>query len=233
MQAIERFAADVAHELRNPMTSIRSAVETLELVKDGSARTRLLGILDQDVGRMDRLITDISNASRLDAEMARESPSPVDLGRMLALVGEFYEATRRPGEPAVRYLGPERGDALLVSGREGPLSQVFRNLIDNARSFSPPGGEVRVSVTPGREEVVAAVEDDGPGMPEENLETIFQRFYTARPKGAAFGGNSGLGLAIARQIVEAHGGRVWAENRRVGGTVRGARFMIALPRAAR
>jgi two-component system sensor histidine kinase ChvG len=233
MQAIERFAADVAHELRNPMTSIRSAVETLELVKDGSARTRLLGILDQDVGRMDRLITDISNASRLDAEMARESPSPVDLGRMLAQVGEFYEATRRPGEPAVRYLGPERGDALLVSGREGPLSQVFRNLIDNARSFSPPGGEVRVSVTPGREEVVATVEDDGPGMPEENLETIFQRFYTARPKGAAFGGNSGLGLAIARQIVEAHGGRVWAENRRVGGTVRGARFMIALPRAAR
>jgi two-component system, OmpR family, sensor histidine kinase ChvG len=231
MRAIERFAADVAHELRNPMTSIRSAVETLELVKDPAPRARLLKVLQQDVGRMDRLITDISNASRLDAELARESPSPLDLGRLLADICSFYEATRRPGEVAVRFTPPAPADRLHVSGREGPLSQVIRNLVDNARSFSPPGGEVRVSLRRGKGEVVTFVDDDGPGMPPENLETVFERFYTSRPKGAAFGGNSGLGLAIARQIVEAHGGRIWAENRTEDGAVAGARFCVALPAA--
>jgi len=230
MQAIERFAADVAHELRNPMTSIRSAVETLDLVKTVEARDRLLRILGQDIGRMDRLITDISNASRLDAELARESPSPLDLNQLLAQVCEFYEATRKPGEVGVR-LVDQAPEPVHVLGREGPLSQVVRNLIDNARSFSPPGGEVRVSLRRGRAEAVVCVDDDGPGMPPENLETVFQRFYTSRPKGAAFGGNSGLGLAIARQIAEAHGGRIWAENRLAGQEVAGARFSIALPLA--
>jgi two-component system sensor histidine kinase ChvG len=231
MRAIERFAADVAHELRNPMTSIRSAVETLEIVKEPTARARLLRVLNLDVGRMDRLITDISNASRLDAELAREPPSPVDLSRLLADICAFYEATRKPDEVKVRFVSTRGPEAGRVLGREGPLSQVVRNLIDNARSFSPRGGEVRVSLRRVRGEILIQVDDDGPGMPPENLETVFQRFYTARPRGAAFGGNSGLGLAIARQIIDAHGGRIWAENRMEGERVAGARFAISLPPA--
>jgi two-component system sensor histidine kinase ChvG len=231
MGAIERFAADVAHELRNPMTSIRSAVETLEIVKADAPRQRLLGILQQDVNRLDRLITDISNASRLDAELARDAPAVLDLGRLLADISGFYEATVRPGETHVRFLEPGGPERMKVMGREGPLSQVFRNLIDNARSFSSPDGEVRISIQQGRDEVRVFVDDDGPGIPAENMETIFERFYTSRPKGAAFGGNSGLGLAIARQIVETHGGRIWATNRGEPGRVAGARFVVSLPRA--
>ncbi len=231
MRAIERFAADVAHELRNPMTSIRSAVETLELVKTAAPRTRLLQVLQKDVDRMDRLITDISNASRVDAELARETPTPLDLTRLLADICGLYEATRKPGEIPVRFIDPGAPEPRLISGREGPLSQVFRNLVDNARSFSPAGGEVRVGLRANRDEIVAFVDDDGPGLPAESLEKVFQRFYTSRPKGAAFGGNSGLGLAIARQIVDAHGGRIWAENREREGVVTGARFCVALPTA--
>jgi two-component system sensor histidine kinase ChvG len=231
MEAIERFAADVAHELRNPMTSMRSAVETLDIVKDVPARERLLRILAQDVGRLDRLITDISNASRLDAELARESPRNLDLGRLAADICAFYEATRKTADAHVRFLPADLGHALTVLGREGPLGQVLRNLVDNARSFSSPGGEVRVAVVRVGNEVRISVEDDGPGMPPENLETVFERFYTARPQGVAFGGNSGLGLAIARQIVETHGGRIWAENRMVAGAVAGARFVVAVPAA--
>ena len=231
MEATERFAADVAHELRNPMTSIRSAVETLALVKQAAPRERLLAILQHDVGRLDRLITDISNASRLDAELAREAPKPLDLARLLGDVCELHEATAKAGDTRFRFIAPTPPGPIRVLGREGPIGQVIRNLVDNARSFSPPGGEVRLSVARGKGEVVAAVEDDGPGMPPENLETVFERFYTSRPKGAAFGDNSGLGLAIARQIVEAHGGRIWAENRQAGGRVVGARFVVALPSA--
>jgi two-component system sensor histidine kinase ChvG len=228
MEAIERFAADVAHELRNPMTSMRSAVETLEIVNDPPAREKLLRILAQDVGRLERLITDISNASRLDAELARESPRVLDLARLLADICSFYEATTRPGEIGVGFTPPASGGPVNVLGREGPLGQVIRNLVDNARSFSPPGGEVRVGLALAHREAFMTVEDDGPGIPPENLETVFERFYTSRPKGAAFGGNSGLGLAIARQIVEAHGGRIWAENRTAAGSVTGARFVVAL-----
>jgi two-component system sensor histidine kinase ChvG len=225
MDAIESFAADVAHEIRNPLTSIRSAIETLDLVKDAKARERLLGILKQDVQRLDRLVTDISNASRLDAELSREAPRMVDLGHLLFEICALYEASANQGEPHVRFLDPNLIEPVLVSGREGPLGQVFRNLIDNARSFSADGGEVRVSVTHSRGEALVFVDDDGPGIPPENLETVFERFYTSRPKGAAFGGNSGLGLSIARQIVEAHGGKIHAENRPEGG----ARFVVALP----
>jgi two-component system sensor histidine kinase ChvG len=229
MEAIERFAADVAHEIRNPLTSIRSAVETLELVENPAARERLLAILKQDVGRLDRLITDISNASRLDAELSRDPARPVALDRLLREIVSLYETVRRDGEASVRLL-VEGADGLTVSGREGPLSQVFRNLIDNARSFSPPGGEVRVTVSRERNMAVIKVDDDGPGMPPENLETVFERFYTSRPKGAAFGGASGLGLSIARQIVAAHGGAIHAENRTdTGGMVTGARFIVAIP----
>ncbi len=230
MDAIEAFAADVAHEIRNPLTSLRSAVETLELVKDPSARDRLLGILQQDVQRLDRLVTDISNASRLDAELSRDSPKVMDLARLLSEVASLYHATAMPGAVDVRFVAIEAMEPVLVSGREGPLGQVFRNLIDNARSFSPHGGEVRVAVSQARGQAIATVEDDGPGIPAENLETVFDRFYTSRPKGAAFGGNSGLGLSIARQITAAHGGTIRAENRlRPDGSVAGARFTVVLP----
>ncbi|HEX5775792.1 MAG TPA: HAMP domain-containing sensor histidine kinase, partial [Caulobacteraceae bacterium] len=225
MDAIEAFAADVAHEIRNPLTSIRSAVETLALVKDDKARSRLMGILKQDVQRLDRLVTDISNASRLDAELSREDPRNVDLAHLLFEICALYEASAAKGEPHVRYLDPDLIEPVTVSGREGPLSQVFRNLIDNARSFSPKDGEVRISLSHWRGSAMVSVEDDGPGIPPENLETVFERFYTSRPKGVAFGGNSGLGLSIARQIVEAHGGEIHAENR-LGG---GARFVVTLP----
>ena len=237
LDAIDRFAADVAHEIKNPLTSIRSAVETLEMAPpDSPVRNRLMGILKSDVRRMDRLITDISNASRIDAELSREAPRSVALDRLLTDIVGTYTLEETGDAPSVSLELPTGGDGVLVSGRESPFGQVFRNLIDNARSFSPAGGVVRVRLTrevtdrSGRTAAVVRVEDDGPGIPAENLETIFERFYTARPRGQAFGGNSGLGLSIARQIVEAHGGRIRAENR-LGpdGAVLGARFTVTLP----
>lgn len=238
IDAIERFAADVAHEIRNPLTSLRSAVETLGLVQDPTARDRLMAVLQNDVQRLDRLVTDISNASRLDAELSRETPSPVDLRRLAGDVVGLYQATERPGEARVVFQPAEGLETLLVSGQEGALGQVMRNLIDNARSFSAPGGEVRVGLGRQRGQALLSVEDDGPGIPSDNLETIFQRFYTSRPKGTAFGGNSGLGLSIVRQIVQAHGGAVHAENRQVDpanpdSAICGARFVVSLPEARR
>jgi two-component system sensor histidine kinase ChvG len=234
MDAIEGFAADVAHEIRNPLTSIRSAVETLDLISDADARVRLTNILKQDVGRLDRLITDISNASRLDAELSREEPRPLDLGKLLAEIASLYAQAAKPGDPPVQFIPPDGDAPLMIRVREGPLSQVFRNLIDNARSFtalsSEPNPRVRLTLRRASRQAIAAVEDDGPGLPAENLETVFERFYTARPKGAVFGSHSGLGLSIARQIVEAHGGKIHAENRTdADGRVIGARFVIGLP----
>ncbi len=236
MDAIERFAADVAHEIKNPLTSIRSALETLPLVRTEAQREKLTSLLQQDVRRLDRLITDISNASRLDAELNRDRPRPIDLTVLLREIVDVYEAGLKPGGVHVAFAAPA-GEHAIIRGRDGPLGQVFRNLIDNARSFSPPGGQVRLTLT--RDEIDpdlpirVRVEDDGPGIPPENLETVFERFYTSRPRGTAFGANSGLGLSIVRQIVEAHGGRVWAENRKAAdGGVAGARFEVALPAAA-
>jgi two-component system sensor histidine kinase ChvG len=228
MDAIERFAADVAHEIKNPLTSIRSALETLPLVKAEAQREKLTTLLQADVRRLDRLITDISNASRLDAELSRDRPRPVDLGRLLAEIVNVYVTSARAGEPEVRFdAGPL--DSALVMGRDGPLGQVFRNLIDNARSFSPPNGVVQVRLDQDGEDpelpLRVRVIDQGPGVPPDNLETVFERFYTSRPKGTAFGANSGLGLSIARQIVEAHGGRIHAENAADGGAV----FVVRLP----
>lgn len=242
MDAIERFAADVAHEIKNPLTSIRSAIETLDLVTDPTARARLLAILQQDVTRLDRLVTDISNASRLDAELSREAPKIFELKALLVEVCHLYEAQLRPGDAPgsvkVSFDTTAVPAQARIAARETPMGQVFRNLIDNARSFSAAGGEVRVTLT--REHglrdhhnrLIVTVDDDGPGIPPDNLETIFERFYTSRPKGKAFGGNSGLGLSIARQIVEAHGGTMRAENRKgPDGKVIGARFRIDLPEA--
>lgn len=235
MDAIEAFAADVAHEIKNPLTSIRSALETLPLVRTDAQREKLTTLLQQDVRRLDRLITDISNASRLDAELNRDRPRPIDLTVLLSEIVGVYEAGRKPGEARVVFDPPAGGHAVVV-GRDGPLGQVFRNLIDNARSFSPADGVVRVTLArddlDGARPVRVRVDDDGPGIPPENLETVFERFYTSRPRGTAFGTNSGLGLSIVRQIVEAHGGRVWAANRtEADGGVAGARLEVALPAA--
>ncbi len=237
MDAIEAFAADVSHEIKNPLTSIRSALETLPLVKTAAQREKLTSLLQQDVRRLDRLITDISNASRLDAELNRDRPRAIDLTQLLTEIVGVYESGLKPGEAHVTFEAPT-GDHVQIMGRDGPLGQVFRNLIDNARSFSPSGGTVRLSL--GRDDIDpdrpirVRIEDDGPGIPPENLETVFERFYTARPRGTAFGANSGLGLSIVRQIVEAHGGRVTAANRPGpdAGEVIGARFEVALPAAS-
>ncbi|WP_439478348.1 stimulus-sensing domain-containing protein [Brevundimonas sp.] len=235
MDAIEAFAADVSHEIKNPLTSIRSALETLPLVKTAAQREKLTNLLQQDVRRLDRLITDISNASRLDAELNRDRPRAIDLTQLLTEIVGVYESGLKPGEAHVAFEAPT-GDHVQIVGRDGPLGQVFRNLIDNARSFSPPGGTVRLSL--GRDDidpdrpVRVRIDDDGPGIPPDNLETVFERFYTARPRGTAFGANSGLGLSIVRQIVEAHGGQVRAANRTdAAGGVAGARFEVALPTA--
>jgi two-component system sensor histidine kinase ChvG len=237
IDAIEAFAADVAHEVKNPLTSIRSALETLPQIADEARRAKLLDVMRHDVQRIDRLITDISNASRLDAELSRAAAEPLDIVRLLKDMVELYAGLRGEGEAKVVFAGaPQRA---LIHGSEEPLGQVFRNLIDNARTFSPAGGTVRLAVSgdPGaayRPGVRVTIEDDGPGVPEENLERIFDRFYTERPKGAAFGSHSGLGLAIARQIVSAHQGRIFAENR-VGAdnAVAGARFVVDLPQRRR
>lgn len=235
IDAIESFAADVAHELKNPLTSIRSAAETLNIAKTPEQQEKLLAVIQKDVARMDRLITDISNASRLDAELARETREAVDLTQLIKDIISIYEDTGKPGEARVDFSDPVQ--AVYVLGNPSALGQVIRNVIDNARSFSPAGGAVRVMLSGPTQRAGLAritIEDDGPGIPPENLESIFKRFYTKRPAGSAFGNNSGLGLAISRQIVNSHGGRIFAENRLENpedesSARRGARFVIELP----
>ena len=234
IDAIESFAADVSHELKNPLTSIRSASETLTFAKTPEQQEKLLSVIQKDVERMDRLITDISNASRLDAELARESREAVDIGGLLRDITTLYQDTHRDDEARVQYVPPSRD--LHVLGNPSALGQVMRNLIDNAKSFSPKNGNVRVRIEHDEDNSVIRilVEDEGPGIPPENLESVFQRFYTKRPAGAAFGNNSGLGLAISRQIIESHGGQIFAENRYDGddhhdSEIAGARFTAELP----
>lgn len=229
MEAIQSFAADVAHELKNPLSSLRSAVETAARMTDLGQQRRLMQVILDDVQRLDRLITDISDASRLDAELARARMERVDLAKLLQALVEIHVDTAKPEDPKLSLeLAAESG--LAINGLEGRLVEVFENLISNAFSFSPPGG--RVVITAGREGewIVVAVADDGPGIPEKNIETIFERFYTERPAGERFGQHSGLGLSISRQIVEAHGGTITATNRKdESGRVRGAAFTGRLP----
>jgi two-component system sensor histidine kinase ChvG len=234
MDAIERFAADVAHEIKNPLTSLRSAVETAARVDDPQQQRKLLAVVLEDVQRLDRLITDISDASRLDAELSRVELEPVPIGRMLEALVDLHQATAGHDTPKLILtlpgaLGTEAGD-LAVLGIEDRLVQVFRNLIANAISFSPPGAPIRVSAERQGEDVVVTIEDEGPGIPDGKLEAIFERFYSERPASEKFGTHSGLGLSISKQIVEAHRGSIRAENRRdVDGSALGARFIVRLP----
>ena len=230
MDAIEAFAADVAHEIKNPLSSLHSAVETAARVKDPDQQRQLMAIIQEDVRRLDRLISDISDASRLDAELSRGEMEPVELGPMLAMVGELHGRDGADEPRIVVELAD--GRAHRVNGMEGRLFQVFRNLVSNALSFSPPDG--RIIVTLGGEAGWTEISfaDDGPGIPAGKEDAIFDRFYTERPDSEDFGTHSGLGLSISRQIVEAHGGTLKAENRRrPDGTVVGARFVVRLPTA--
>jgi len=233
MDAIERFAADVAHEIKNPLASLRSAVETAGRIEDPARRAKLMAIIEHDVRRLDRLITDISNASRLDAELARAQTRPVDLAGLLRTLADAHAATAvAPQSPRLALELPEGRDGLVVPGFEGRLEQVFGNLLSNALSFSPPGGTVTVSLSARVEGwALASVSDEGPGIPPGKEDAIFERFYTERPSGEAFGQHSGLGLSISRQIVEALGGTLTAANRvDEDGRVLGAVFTAMLPR---
>ncbi len=228
MEAVERFAADVSHEIKNPLTSLSSAVETAARISDPAQQRQLMAIIQEDVRRLDRLITDISSASRLDAELARAEMSEVDIGRLLETLVDIHGPAR-----ADRGNGLELaldGGPLLATGIESRLVQVFQNLLENALSFTPPGAPVTVRAARENGTLAVTVDDEGPGIPEENLDSVFERFYTQRPESERFGSHSGLGLAIARQIVEAHRGSIAASNRYDGnGGIAGARFTVRLP----
>jgi two-component system, OmpR family, sensor histidine kinase ChvG len=228
IDATEAFAADVTHELKNPLASLRSAVDGLGKVKDPALAEQLLGIVRDDVRRLDRLISDISEASRLDAQLSRATFEPVDVAAMLdGLLGQRGE---RGLERGVRLRFDRGGPGpFVVLGEGARLERVFENLLDNAVSFSPDGGLVTVAAACGGGELVVRVEDEGPGVPEGARETVFQRFETLRPATEAFGQHSGLGLAIARTIVEGHQGRITAESR--DDRLAGARFVVRLPLA--
>jgi two-component system sensor histidine kinase ChvG len=230
MDAIERFAADVAHEIKNPLSSIRSAIDTLHRIDDPRQQQRLLAIIQEDVVRLDRLISDISDASRVDAELSRTPTEPVDVVPIIAALAEIADATRQEGDAHIDIDVPDQ--TLVVQAVEGRLVQVLRNLIGNAQSFSPSEGRIRLRARETGGTVELAVEDEGPGIPDGNLEHVFDRFYSERPAGEKFGKHSGLGLSISRQIVEALRGRISAENRRdAAGRILGARFVVRLPRA--
>jgi len=230
MDATERFAADVAHEIKNPLTSIRSAIETLVRIEDPNQQRRLLAIIAEDVIRLDRLISDISDASRVDAELSRTATERLDVVPLLATLAEIHDATRKEGEPVITL--DIQQPSLVIAAIEGRLVQVLRNLIGNATSFSPRDGRIVLRARDIGAWAEISVEDEGPGIPAAKLEHIFDRFYSERPAGERFGQHSGLGLSISRQIVQALKGRIMAENRIApDGTIAGARFVVHLPLA--
>ncbi len=231
IEAIESFAADVSHELKNPLTSLRSAVETLPLARTEESKKRLMDVIQHDVRRLDRLITDISDASRLDADLARDDAEQVNLAELLEniVVASRDMRRKKPIEIAFTINKNKTSDqAFLVAGHDIRLGQVINNLIDNAASFAPEvGGKVSIGLARNRNIIIMVIEDNGPGIQAENLDRVFERFYTDRAETDGFGQNSGLGLSISRQIIEAHGGKIRAENRHDGNT--GARFIVMLP----
>lgn len=231
IDAIESFAADVAHEIKNPLSSLRSAVETLDYAKTPESRDRLFQVIREDVDRLDRLVTDISNASRLDAELVREERRPFDISRLIETTVDILSINAADRD--VQLIADTPAAPLVIQGLESRIAQVLSNLIANGISFSPEGGTLIVAAR--RDDMGAAVitvEDQGPGVPIDNLENIFERFYTERPESEAFGRHSGLGLSISKQIVDAHGGSIHAENIASDGNdsgPAGARFVVRLP----
>jgi two-component system sensor histidine kinase ChvG len=226
IDATEAFAADVTHELKNPLASLRSAVDTLERIEDPAASRQLLDVIRHDVRRLDRLIVDIAEVSRLDAELSRARFEPVDLGHMIDSLLSLWEPRAAERRAHIAFARPRVGTAVIM-GEESRLARVFDNIVDNAISFSPDGGLIEICAVHIDDEVIVTIEDDGPGVPEGVREAIFNRFHSIRPEGEAFGRHSGLGLAIARAIVEGHDGRIAAEDRRDGRP--GARFVIRFP----
>jgi two-component system, OmpR family, sensor histidine kinase ChvG len=231
IDANEQFAADVAHEIKNPLASLRSAVASLHVAKRDDQRTRLLEVIDHDVRRLDRLVSDISNASRLDSELVKEDEEEFDLLKTIANLAEYLG--QQAQEKGVEFITDLPADSIMIRGLEARLAQVFVNLITNAISFCEEGDAVRVWARKRDNRVLVVVEDTGPGIPEQALTKVFKRFYSERPSGD-FGNHSGLGLAISKQIVEAHGGVIWAENIRpthadITSEPLGARFVVGLP----
>jgi two-component system sensor histidine kinase ChvG len=225
IEAIEAFAADVAHEIKNPLTSLRSAVETMDFARTPEQKQKLMDVIQKDVQRLDRLVTDISNASRLDAELVRERMLAFDLGTLITALSDLI---RSQGEDRnVKVVTNLPRGALIARGLEGRIAQVITNLLDNALSFAPDGSTITVTGKRLPKGMVhVTIEDEGSGIPQDNLDSIFERFYSERPTSEAFGNHSGLGLSISKQIVEAHGGRIWAENIEPGP---GACFVLELP----
>jgi two-component system, OmpR family, sensor histidine kinase ChvG len=220
MDATESFAADVSHELKNPLASMRGAVDVLQNTKDPGLQAQLFGVLQHDMQRMQRLITDISDASRLDAELSRHHLERVDLAAMLRTLVEMYGSSHEHLKFSLKL----QQQLMLVPGMELRIGQVLRNIIDNAVSFSPPGGKIIFELTRTNGLAQIIIQDEGPGIPTDNVEDIFKRFYSERPEAEDFGQHSGLGLAISKQIVEAHGGTLRAENI----VPHGARFILTL-----
>lgn len=233
MDAIEGFAADVAHEIKNPLTSLRSAVETVARVEDPQQQKKLMGIILDDVQRLDRLISDISDASRVDAEMSRAEAEPVDMRALVLALADIHAATGDESDQRPRIeTNLPANEPLSAMGTEGRLGQVLRNLVTNAISFSPPNGTIILSARRTPRRIIVTVDDRGPGIPPDKLKAIFERFYSERPRGEKFGTHSGLGLSISKQIVEAYGGTLSAENRTdADGRIVGARFIVDLARA--
>ena len=241
IEAIESFAADVAHELKNPLTSLRSAVETWPLAKSDESRSRLLEVIKHDVNRLDRLISDISDASRLDAELARNDEKRFDVAKLISAIVTIANGIRSGETIKTEFKVSDHSlglQAYEMIGHDSRISQVINNLIDNAKSFSNPNATVRLALSRTDDKIQIIVDDDGPGIPVHALERIFERFYTDRPD-QGFGQNSGLGLSISRQIIAAHNGAIWAENRYadaesgIESEPIGARFIIQLPAAHR
>ena len=231
IDANEQFAADVAHEIKNPLASLRSAVGTMRVAKRDDQREKLLDVIEHDVRRLDRLVSDISNASRLDSELVKEEEESFNLSRTLSNLSEHLG--KQAAEKGVDFISDLPSESIVIQGLEGRLAQVFVNLITNAISFCEDGDAVRVWARKRENRVLIVVEDTGPGIPEQALTKVFNRFYSERPAGQ-FGNHSGLGLAISKQIVEAHGGVIWAENIRptdadLTSDPLGARFVVGLP----
>ena len=234
LDAIEKFAADVAHEIKNPLTSIRSAVETASKIKDNEKRDKLLALILDDVHRLDRLITDISDSSRLDTELSREKFTAIDIAKLLLAFYELRTSQKKFGEKNLTLDIMEENAELLILGHEIRIVQVIDNIVDNAITFSPPHGNINIVVSADTKSVTITIDDQGPGIPKGKLDAIFDRFYSERPPTEKFGLHSGLGLSICKQITEAHNGEITAENRLNHQSItKGARFIITLPRVTK